>query len=99
MYSVVNSKKGTGRRVRLEGLDIKVAGKTGTAQASENGKRINHSWFISFAPFDNPEVACVVLVEKTDSGAKYAAPIAHVALQSYFEKYHPQEQEKAQEKL
>ena len=86
MYSVVHGKKGTGRRAKLKELGILMAGKTGTAQASEDGMRINHSWFISFAPYDDPVVACIVLVEHTDSGAKFASPIAHAALKAYFEK-------------
>ena len=39
-------------------LDIKVAGKTGTAQ--EDKKRGNHANFICFAPYDSPEVAISV---------------------------------------
>lgn len=99
MFSVVNSKRGTGRRARLKEQDIKVAGKTGTAQASEKGMRINHSWFMSFAPYDDPIVACIVLVENTDSGAKFAAPIAHVALKAYFEKYPYPKKDKEQKSL
>ncbi|MBN1522779.1 MAG: penicillin-binding protein 2 [Candidatus Aureabacteria bacterium] len=100
LYCVVNSKKGTGRRASLlKELNIEVSGKTGTAQAAEGGERINHSWFMSYAPSGNPVVACIVLVERKDSGAQYAAPIAHVALKAYFEKYPlPQEAPSQEEK-
>ncbi|MCK5707413.1 MAG: penicillin-binding protein 2 [Candidatus Aureabacteria bacterium] len=98
LYSVVSGKRGTGRRVSLKKeFEIEVAGKTGTAQASEKGKKINHSLFICFAPYDDPIVACAVLVEYTDSGAKYASPIARVALKSYFEKYPYVKKEEAEQ--
>jgi len=46
----------------LKDLPIKVAGKTGTAEFGlSKGK--SHAWFISFAPYDNPEIAMVVLIE------------------------------------
>lgn len=39
----------------FEGIEIKVAGKTGTAQ--ENKKRPNHALFVCYAPYENPEIA------------------------------------------
>ena len=39
---------------------IKVAGKTGTA---ESGNGLPHSWWITFAPADDPEIAMCVMVE------------------------------------
>ncbi|MDO4189168.1 MAG: penicillin-binding transpeptidase domain-containing protein [Lachnospiraceae bacterium] len=38
----------------FNGLDINVAGKTGTAQSSTS--RTNHALFIGFAPYENPEI-------------------------------------------
>jgi penicillin-binding protein A len=52
---------------------VKVAGKTGTAEAG--GDEI-HSWFISFAPADDPEIAVAVIVENGQEGYKQAVPIA-----------------------
>jgi peptidoglycan glycosyltransferase len=52
---------------------VKVAGKTGTAEAG--GGEI-HSWFISFAPADDPEIAVAVIVENGQEGYKQAVPIA-----------------------
>src|SRR3712207_581087 len=47
MTSVVE--KGTGRKARVEG--VKVAGKTGTAENAGE----DHSWFVGFAPADDPK--------------------------------------------
>ncbi|MCE5284947.1 MAG: cell division protein FtsI [Pelosinus sp.] len=69
MVSVV--RKGTGQAAQLPG--ISVAGKTGTAE-NPHGK--DHSWFIGFAPADNPEIAIAVIVENAGGGSVVAAPIA-----------------------
>jgi peptidoglycan glycosyltransferase len=53
---------------------ITTAGKSGTAQLGGSGEP--HSWFIGFAPADNPTVAVAVLVEQGGRGGEVAAPIA-----------------------
>ena len=73
MRSVVTG--GTGRRA-MAGLDIGVAGKTGTAQMDEG---MPHSWFAGFAPYDaDPasRIAFAVVVEHGGYGAQVAAPTA-----------------------
>jgi penicillin-binding protein A len=73
MRSVVT--EGTGRRA-MAGLDVQVAGKTGTAQMDEGEP---HSWFVAFAPYDAPpaeRIALAVVVEHGGYGALAAAPIA-----------------------
>ncbi|MGE5152705.1 MAG: peptidoglycan D,D-transpeptidase FtsI family protein [Bdellovibrio bacteriovorus] len=62
---------GTGRGIETPGLAI--AGKTGTA---ENPQGPAHSWFIGFAPAEDPELALAVLVEHGGYGSRAAAPIA-----------------------
>jgi peptidoglycan glycosyltransferase len=62
---------GTGRAIETPGLAI--AGKTGTA---ENPFGAAHSWFIGFAPADQPRLAVAVLVEHGGYGSVAAAPIA-----------------------
>ena len=52
------------------------AGKTGTAQFWRSGKKDNHTWFISFAPYENPEYVVVVFVQGAKSGGGVSAPIA-----------------------
>jgi peptidoglycan glycosyltransferase len=59
---------------------IKVAAKTGTA---ENSTGDPHSWFISFAPADDPEIAVAVIVENGNEGYKQALPIARRMMETY----------------
>jgi peptidoglycan glycosyltransferase len=66
--------------------NMKVAGKTGTAQSQAD--RPNYAWFVSFAPADAPEVAVAVLVEDAGvaddliSGGGLAAPIAKSVMEA-----------------
>lgn len=64
-------------------FDIEVGGKTGSAQVGQNGKEGAHAWFVGFAPYDNPEIAVVVLVEKGGSGG-YTAGVAKEIMAEYF---------------
>jgi peptidoglycan glycosyltransferase len=64
---------GTGTAAQLPG--IRVAGKTGTAETSES--HVNTTWFICFAPAENPKVAVAVVLERQSAtGGTTAAPIA-----------------------
>lgn len=65
----------TGQRARVEGL--RICGKTGTAEREERGVTRNTVWFASFAPFEKPRYAVVVMVEDGGSGGATCAPIAH----------------------
>lgn len=79
MENVVNN--GTGTAAQIYG--VKVAGKTGTAEASD---KVTHAWFIGFAPADNPKIAVAVLIENTQlSGGTVAAPIAKDIMQKAIE--------------
>ncbi len=60
-------------------FNIEVAGKTGTAQA---GNKTN-GWFAGFAPYDNPEIAVVVVVENVTHGG-YTAEVARDIFAEYF---------------
>jgi penicillin-binding protein A len=59
---------------------VKVAGKTGTAEAP--GEEL-HSWFISFAPADDPEIAVAVMVENGQEGYKQALPIVRRLMEAH----------------
>lgn len=76
MYRVVTS--GTGTAAFVPGL--KICGKTGTAQ--NPGK--DHSWFVCFAPMDNPQIAIAIIVENAGWGGAISAPIAQKLLMKYF---------------
>lgn len=58
---------------RLSLLPFETAGKSGTAQWSSNGE--DHAWFSSFAPYVDPEIVLVVLVEEGGGGSAVGAPI------------------------
>jgi cell division protein FtsI/penicillin-binding protein 2 len=53
---------------------VPTAGKSGTAELGGSGEP--NSWFIGFAPANNPRIAIAVLVEKGGRGAERAAPMA-----------------------
>lgn len=73
MMLLVTEEGGTGTNAAIPGVDV--AGKTGTAQAGDG--RANHSWFISFAPADDPEIAVAVVIEHGgDGGGGSAAPVS-----------------------
>lgn len=75
LWKVVNEDGGTGGRARLK--DWVVAGKTGTAQASERGHEENVAWFVCFAPFDHPKYVVAVMVQGASGhGGEVAGPIA-----------------------
>jgi penicillin-binding protein 2 len=78
MLAETEDAEGTGWRVRVAGLSI--CGKTGTAQVPATSIRAKgwNYWFASFAPYENPRYAVVVLVESETpgSGGTVAAPIA-----------------------
>lgn len=73
--------EGTGTAAQIYGVEV--AGKTGTA---ENATGSDHSWFIGFAPADDPKIAVAVLIENANQGGS-ATPIAGKILQAALEKY------------
>ena len=82
MIGVVNGKDSSIKYLyKKQGM--KVAGKTGTAQ--ENKKRPNHALFISYAPYDNPDITMTVVVPNGYTSAN-AAEIARDIYKYYFGK-------------
>jgi penicillin-binding protein 2 len=68
----------------LADLSIKAAGKTGTAQIA--GQKNPNAWFVSFAPYDDPEIVLVIMLENAGEGSSYAVPVAKEVLKYYFSK-------------
>ncbi len=67
----------------LQTLPVAVAGKTGTAQYGTGD--LTHGWFVSFAPYENPELAMIVLAEGQSKEETYhAVPITKTVLEWYF---------------
>ncbi|MDP4145054.1 MAG: penicillin-binding protein 2 [Bacillota bacterium] len=72
--------EGTGTNASIDG--VTVCGKTGTADHVDEGKNAPpHSWFIGFAPYENPQVAVAVIVEDGGQGGIAAARIASQVMQ------------------
>lgn len=78
---------GTGHRAGLK--TIAVAGKTGTAEfpgpRDEEGHLPTHAWFISFAPYENPQLAMAIFIYDGGEGALACAPLAREIYSYYFQ--------------
>lgn len=79
MQSVTGDSSGTAY-VRFKDFNISVGGKTGSAEAPNNKV---HAWFVGFAPFENPEIAIVVVVENGGHG-NYTAEVVRDIMAEYF---------------
>lgn len=79
MQSVTSDTTGTAY-VRFKDFNISVGGKTGSAEAPNNQV---HAWFVGFAPFENPEIAIVVMVENGGHG-NYTAEVVRDIMAEYF---------------
>jgi len=60
-------------------LSIEIGGKTGSAEAGN----YTNGWFVGFAPYDNPEIAIIVLIENANKGS-YTAEVARKIIDQYF---------------
>src|SRR5207253_3443619 len=74
LWKVVNEDGGTGGAARLK--DVQVAGKTGTAQATDRGHKDTIAWFACFAPFENPKYVVAAMVQGGEHGGSVAGPVA-----------------------
>ena len=94
MVNVVHGDRGTAHSIS-NGIDYKIAGKTGTAQVftvkqeenydeSRIDKKLrDHALFMAFAPANNPRIAIAVVVENGGHGGSVAAPIAKQVIHRY----------------
>ncbi len=94
MWSVVNAANGTGVAGQVEGVTL--AGKTGTAEFCEyipeeqdcrrdqNDNLPTHAWYVSYGPYEAPEIAVLAFVYDGGEGSATAIPIAKEILEAYF---------------
>jgi len=95
MRADVQSTEGTGYDAFHHGGELKmsVCGKTGTAQVQDAANKLTGYtfWFASFAPYENPHYAVVVMVESESggSGGTVCAPIARDIYEAILKKENP----------
>lgn len=85
---------------------LQIAGKTGTAEyvvpidpnkpgTEDNIQKRSHAWFTGFAPYDNPEIQVLVLVEgagdMNDGSATITVPAVTEIMQAFFKVTPPQD--------
>ncbi len=77
---------GTARIAQIPGIEV--CGKTGTVENytlinNRKTKLPNHSFFVAFAPRENPKIALAVIVENSGYGSTWAGPIASLLIEKY----------------
>ena len=94
---MVNQEGGTGATFEdwLDDFGITTAGKTGTAEYCDNiaierrwckeGQILpTHSWYVGYAPYENPEIVVVAFIFNGGEGSQWAAPVVRDVLAAYF---------------
>ena len=72
------------RKANAQVRALDVAGKTGSLSGDLAGQRYRFSWFVGFAPAENPEVAVAVMVANEPKWKVKSSYLAREALESYF---------------
>lgn len=93
MTGVVESGTANNLEVKLKneqagdqlGQKIKIAGKTGSAQANDKGTELVHGWFTGFLPADDPQYVITVFVDNGGSGRGTAIPLFQRVAQSLYD--------------
>lgn len=74
----------SGTAQQFKDLPVAVAAKTGTAQFGDKDK--THAWMVAFAPYNDPQIAIIVLIEGGGEGYAVAGPVVKDVLNYYFNK-------------
>lgn len=82
MRSVTEVVGGTAYSV-FKDFEIEIGGKTGSVETARAEGADVHAWFVGFAPYDNPQIAVVVVVENGGHGF-YTADVVKKVMQEYF---------------
>ena len=82
MWMSTNEEGGTSGKVKS--AHIEAASKSGTAQTTDNGKKSNNSWVMSFSPYENPKYAVCVLVQNGGSGGGVCGPLVNLIYRGLF---------------
>lgn len=80
MRDVVRMPYGSAKSLNL--VSMPVAAKTGTAQI-QNNQKLN-AFTVAFAPYDNPQIAILVLIEDAREGSSNTIPVARDVLEWYY---------------
>jgi penicillin-binding protein 2 len=86
---------GTGYVGWLDDFGVSSAGKTGTAEYCDNiaikrgwcieGQILpTHSWYVGYAPFEDPEIVVVCFIFNADEGSQWSAPVVRDVMAAYF---------------
>ena len=94
---MVNAEGGTGATYIdwLDDFGITTAGKTGTSEYCDNiaierrwckeGEILpTHSWYVGYAPYENPEIVVVAFIFNGGEGSRFAAPVVRDVMAAYF---------------
>ena len=82
-YMTACVQRGTGKKAQISGLTV--AGKTGSAETSDDKSVKTHAWFVGYITDDAHPLAIAVLVERGGGGGSVAAPIAQRVLKKAVE--------------
>jgi len=85
--------KSYGTSYLLHDLPFAVAAKTGSAQVQNNTK--TNAFFVGYAPYDNPQIAILVLVENSREGSANTIPVAKDVLMWYYQNRLKNDQQQA----
>jgi penicillin-binding protein 2 len=82
MWMSTNEAGGTSGKVKS--TNILAASKSGTAQTTDNGKKSNNSWIMSFTPYENPKYAICILVQNGGSGGGVCGPLVNLVYRGLY---------------